>query len=176
MMFKFKNSRGFTLIELLVVIAIIGILAAVVLASLNTAREKARDSRRKADLRQIQTSMQLYFDKCGTFIIRQNCTGTAYGNGGYGWFNLPYAGAGSLAQGLVDNGVTGDIIIDPLGLSGVSGSQSGYMFDATASTFTVWANLEHPTQADIDTQDNCALDRYDNYTSGSAQVNYCVGS
>jgi len=54
------KSRGFTLIELLVVIAIIGILSSVVLASLNTARAKARDATRKSDLHEIQTALELY--------------------------------------------------------------------------------------------------------------------
>ena len=60
-----RKNRGFTLIELLVVIAIIGVLASVVLASLNTARRKARDARRITDLKQIELALQLYFDGTG---------------------------------------------------------------------------------------------------------------
>ncbi|MEK9175103.1 MAG: type II secretion system protein, partial [Patescibacteria group bacterium] len=55
-------KKGFTLIELLVVIAIIGILASVVLASLNSARAKSRDARRIADVKQIQLALELYYD------------------------------------------------------------------------------------------------------------------
>ena len=58
----FRTKKGFTLIELLVVIAIIGILASIVLASLNTARIKSRDARRIADIKQIQIALELYFD------------------------------------------------------------------------------------------------------------------
>lgn len=63
-MFNYKKfgKFGFTLIELLVVIAIIGILASVVLASLNSARRKSRDARRLADIKQIQVALELYFD------------------------------------------------------------------------------------------------------------------
>lgn len=62
-----KGEKGFTLIELLVVIAIIGILATIVLVSLNTARQKARDSRRISDLRQIALALEMYYDDNGGY-------------------------------------------------------------------------------------------------------------
>lgn len=51
---------GFTLIELLVVIAIIGTLSALLLPNFMSARQKARDSNRKSDIRQIQKALELY--------------------------------------------------------------------------------------------------------------------
>jgi type IV pilus assembly protein PilA len=58
----YKNrSQGFTLIELLVVIAIIGVLSAVVLASLNTARSKGNDASIQASLSTIRTQAELYY-------------------------------------------------------------------------------------------------------------------
>lgn len=62
-----KNKNGFTLIELLVVIAIIGLLSSVVLASLNTARIKSRDSFRLSEIKQLQTALELYYDKNGRY-------------------------------------------------------------------------------------------------------------
>jgi len=62
-----KKQTGFTLIELLVVIAIIGLLASVVLLALNSARGKARDAKRLADVRQMQSALELYYNDCGGY-------------------------------------------------------------------------------------------------------------
>lgn len=59
---KTKKERGFTLIELLVVLAIIGILAALILSNLATARKKARDSRRKTDVRALGAALEMWSD------------------------------------------------------------------------------------------------------------------
>jgi prepilin-type N-terminal cleavage/methylation domain-containing protein len=56
------HTRGFTLIELLVVIAIIGILASVVLASLNSARDKGADAAIKSNLNNARAQAELYYD------------------------------------------------------------------------------------------------------------------
>jgi prepilin-type N-terminal cleavage/methylation domain-containing protein len=66
-----KKNRGFTLIETLVVISIIGILASVIITSLLSARDKARDVKRKAEVSQI-----------GRFLV-MSCYNPDAGDGDY---------------------------------------------------------------------------------------------
>ncbi|MDD3285686.1 MAG: prepilin-type N-terminal cleavage/methylation domain-containing protein [Patescibacteria group bacterium] len=56
------NKKGFTLIELLVVIAIIGLLSTLSVLALNGARARARDAKRIADIKQIQTALEMYYN------------------------------------------------------------------------------------------------------------------
>ena len=75
---KNRLSRGFTLIELLVVIAIIGILSAVVLSQLNSARTKGTDASIKSTLSNAPTASQLYYD----FYNNNDWTGVCIADNG----------------------------------------------------------------------------------------------
>ncbi len=66
-MTKTLKNKGFTLIELLVVIAIIGILATIAVIALNNARLKSRDGKRVADMKQLQTALELYYTEMNTY-------------------------------------------------------------------------------------------------------------
>ncbi|MEJ0021781.1 MAG: prepilin-type N-terminal cleavage/methylation domain-containing protein [Candidatus Doudnabacteria bacterium] len=65
---------GFTLIELLVVIAIIGILASIVLVSLNSGRQKSRDARRLSDVRQTITALEIYYNDQNGYPVAATAT------------------------------------------------------------------------------------------------------
>lgn len=62
-----SNNKGFTLIEMLVVIAIIGLLSSVVVIGLGGARSKARDARRVADIRSIQSALEVDYTAVGGY-------------------------------------------------------------------------------------------------------------
>jgi len=59
---KFKKNKGFTVIELLVVIGLIAVLVGALIFLINPVAQlqRSRDARRKADLRQIQSALELY--------------------------------------------------------------------------------------------------------------------
>ncbi len=75
-----NTQTGFTLIELLVVIAIIGILASVVLASLNTARDKGADAAVKSNINNMRAQAEIYYDDNNrSYDVFCNTPGSASG-------------------------------------------------------------------------------------------------
>jgi prepilin-type N-terminal cleavage/methylation domain-containing protein len=120
-----KNKKtGFTLIELLVVIAIIGILATIVLVSLNTARAKARDARRSSDMHQIALAMEMYYDS----VSPSTYPGTL----------LPDI-ATAIPSGQSIGAFMSPVPLDP-------GANTYYWTDTGSPTtrYCVWATLEAP--------------------------------
>ena len=64
---KYGKSKGFTLVELLIAITIIAILVAAGTYSWQNAQAKARDGRRKQDLKEVQKALELYFQNNGKY-------------------------------------------------------------------------------------------------------------
>lgn len=118
-----KNlQKGFTLIELLVVISIIGILVAVSIFGLSGARESARDSRRKADLELIKSSLEIYKADCNRYP-----TSLTAGS--------PLVGSTPPSTCLATNTYISTVPTDP-----VNGRT--YRYATTASGYEICASLE----------------------------------
>jgi type II secretion system protein G len=66
-MLKNKKIAGFTLVELLVVIAILGVLVTIGLTSFTSAQARGRDTKRKSDLKQIASALELYYNDYGSY-------------------------------------------------------------------------------------------------------------
>lgn len=76
-------KKGFTLLELLVVIAIIAILASVGLGSYTRSQRKARDARRRSDLKQIQNALEQYYSINGSYPNSEDAVADYFSDGHY---------------------------------------------------------------------------------------------
>lgn len=126
-----KHKKGFTLIELLVVIAIIGLLASIVLVSLNTARVKARDTKRIADLKQVQLALEMAYDQNKAYpnVTTANaCSNTDY--------------TGNMTTELKNAGVITTVPTDPGSYQYLYGSDVSGTGGSNATSYVLVATLE----------------------------------
>lgn len=72
----YKFRKGFTLIEILVVLTIIGILVGLSLTAFYGSRKTARDGKRKADLEQIRSGLEMCRTDTGSYVVGSSLPGT----------------------------------------------------------------------------------------------------
>jgi prepilin-type N-terminal cleavage/methylation domain-containing protein len=124
--------RGFTLIELLIVIAIVGVLSTVVLASLNSARAKARDSARISNVKEVQKALAIFHSDYGSYPVSAN--------------NGNWAGNGSDYGSLSNTGVNGYIpnlaptYIKELPIDPNQTNANGYIYKSNGSDYFFMAH------------------------------------
>lgn len=76
-----SKQRGFTFIEILVVVTIIAVISGVAVATYTTTNRKARDSRRRADLEQVRSALELCRSEAGQYPATVYSTVTPNGSG-----------------------------------------------------------------------------------------------
>lgn len=133
-------KKAFTLIELLIVIAIIGMLSALLLPNFMGARERARDSQRKSDLKQIQKALEMYKQdqSLPTYPTSIPTTNTCWTSGGVG-----------------DPCPAGNIYMNRFPTDPSPGKQYYYSVDNNNLNYTLCACLEN--KADSDGSTNCVV-------------------
>lgn len=136
-----RRTSGFTLIELLIVIAIIGILATLISANYIGVRQRARDTSRKSDLRQLQSALELYKSDVGSYpngFSNKSVTNTASCNN-----------ASRVAFSYNTVNYMTKVPCDPLSSSTFNGGNYYYTSPAGA-TYTLAACLENSNDGDTD--------------------------
>lgn len=153
-----KNPmRGFTLIELLVVIAIIGIISSVALSSLNVARNKANDARRKSDVAQLVRAVNNYYNTRGELPQVTNWCSTV---------SNPVGGAGAAFKADIVPTYISKVSSDPI-REGAAGDYIYRNRNDGQGGFTICAVLEtDPSTAEPSDMSSCA--------GWSASYNHCV--
>jgi prepilin-type N-terminal cleavage/methylation domain-containing protein len=143
------KKKGFTLIELLVIIAIIGILATVSVIALQSSRARARDSKRLADVKQLQGALSLYNHDADTYPATADMTPGA---------TLSYGGTVYMATipepPLPDDGCSGSTEYTYTLIPG-SGDQTSYTIEYCLGSETsgVPAGLNTATPAGIESNE-----------------------
>lgn len=164
-MFKDTRNSGFTMVELMVSIAIITIMSTVVLASLNVAREQARDTIRIADLSTIAKGLAAYEIEHEQWL--ETGTGCGFGGNGTGWFSHTYPGFTSMSECLANRDYIESPITDPSGATTNNGNHSGYMKyhcgTGDSKRVYLYAQLERLPQDSTATDGTCCPDCDSNY-------------
>lgn len=165
---KNMNTKGFTLIEMLVVVAVIAILSGLTLTGIGGFTSRARDTERVGDLRNIQTHLELYFNKCGYY--------PGPGSVGTAGCNVSVSSWAEMATA-IDDALNVDVPNDPV-------TSKTYSYDSNdiGTEYILGAELENDNNVLRDSSDIDDLGDYDWTPTGlecsdaDPTFGYCIGS
>jgi prepilin-type N-terminal cleavage/methylation domain-containing protein len=151
-------KKGFTLIELLIVIAIVAILTALVTTNLQAARSRARDIRRKSDLRSIEQSLRLYYNDAKSFPTGDD--GNGYRIEGCGTIAAPSTCSWGSAFATDKNVYMSTLPTDP---SSADTTIYYQYYSVDGDQYLLVAGLENASDQDIVDSQNRCLGLYTSY-------------
>lgn len=123
---NWKLMQGFTMIELLMVMGILSVLTGFVVVTYPASQKRVRDTRRKSDIKQYQTALELYANK---------------NNGSY-----PTTASATLVSMCATLGLS-NCPDDPK----ATASQYKYFGNASGSSYVIYATLEKPYTSGVST-------------------------
>lgn len=128
-----QRRSAFTIIELLMVVAIIGILATLIIVSLQGAQAKGRDAKRKANARSIHTALsQYHVDNNATYPV-QNVAG----------------GVDESTTVAFQNALTPAYLASTSAFTSTSGKASRYISNQSGANYAQAWELENITEAAV---------------------------
>jgi prepilin-type N-terminal cleavage/methylation domain-containing protein len=173
-----KFQHGFSLIEIMVVVGIIGILSAVLYVNFSDGSEISRDAQRQADLRTVDTALELYKNKYGEYPA--GCNGPEVWSGHAPDYDCP--SGNQYIVGLAPEFIP-RLPQDPK----LNGDDSGYVYatNAEGTVYIMKARLTvesenvdfgHPFQScdtDNTTSDTPICNRLSNANNGGNRPAWC---
>lgn len=167
---KNKKRYGFTLIELMVVIAIMGILIIMGISSYKSTQMKSRDTRRKNDLRQVASALELYYNDKGKYPDDDNAGGMK----GCGAAATELCAWGSIMKDTTPGKETVYMVTLPDDPAG--SRQYYYDYDFSGKGYQLYARLENGQDIDLVREPGVGK-AYDGTVCGSSiKCNYGVAS
>lgn len=163
-----RYRGGFTLIELLVVIAIIGLLASIVLASLNAARIKARDAARISAMQEMKKALELYYNDHGHYPY--SCGGSTYNGGPYPWMSFSVSPMSTNQMCTSANGTT----FDGNTFSQEMAPYIGKLVDPRAAS-TFWGDYQYINTRDANSYcfSDAKAENLNNFPTGMVSAYLC---
>lgn len=143
-----KYQKGFTLIELLVVVVIIGVLSSLLMVNFVGIRQRARDAQRKADLRQIQSALEMYRADNGLYPI-----GYFYSNDANIWAS--FKNTININNTTYINNLPVDPLNDCCGPGTCADRHTYFYYSGDGSTYCLMDALESGNPSDPNYDGNC---------------------